>query len=234
MQIAKNIIQSLFTSTAGLSAAYRIRTVGCPETLAYRTFLENEAGHLISPFHDIVPIVNEEHGLVQMVVEIPRWSNAKLEIATGEFMNPIKQDIKKGQLRYVKNIFPFHGYPWNYGAIPQTWEDPNEVCVHTGYGGDKDPIDILDIGEVVGFTGQVKTVKVLGAIVLIDEGETDWKIIAIDIHDPLAEKLNDIDDVNTFCPGLLDATRHWFKVYKRPDGKPENTFGMNAEYQNKV
>lgn len=25
---------------------------------------------------------------------------------------------------------------------------------------------------------------------LIDEGETDWKVIAIDINDPLAEKLN--------------------------------------------
>ena len=24
--------------------------------------------------------------------------------------------------RYVKNFFPHHGYIWNYGAIPQTWE----------------------------------------------------------------------------------------------------------------
>lgn len=27
---------------------------------------------------------------------------------------------------------------------------------------------------------------------LIDEGETDWKVIAIDVNDPLAEKLNGI------------------------------------------
>ena len=25
-------------------------------------------------------------------------------------------------LRYVANCFPHHGYIWNYGAIPQTWE----------------------------------------------------------------------------------------------------------------
>lgn len=25
---------------------------------------------------------------------------------------------------------------------------------------------------------------------LLDEGETDWKVIAIDINDPLASKLN--------------------------------------------
>jgi hypothetical protein len=30
-----------------------------------------------------------------MVVEVPRWTNAKMEIATKEKMNPIKQDVKK-------------------------------------------------------------------------------------------------------------------------------------------
>lgn len=34
-------------------------------------------------------------------------------------MNPIKQDVKKGALRYVANCFPHHGYIWNYGALPQ-------------------------------------------------------------------------------------------------------------------
>jgi inorganic pyrophosphatase len=34
-------------------------------------------------------------------------------------LNPIKQDIKKGKLRFVKNVFPHKGYIWNYGALPQ-------------------------------------------------------------------------------------------------------------------
>ena len=34
-------------------------------------------------------------------------------------MNPIKQDVKKGKLRYVRNCFPHKGYLWNYGAFPQ-------------------------------------------------------------------------------------------------------------------
>ena len=25
-------------------------------------------------------------------------------------------------IRFVANCFPHHGYIWNYGAIPQTWE----------------------------------------------------------------------------------------------------------------
>lgn len=41
------------------------------------------------------------------------------QIATKELLNPIKQDVKKGKLRYVANVFPHKGYIWNYGAIPQ-------------------------------------------------------------------------------------------------------------------
>lgn len=41
------------------------------------------------------------------------------KITKDEFLNPIRQDIKKDKLRYVPNIFPHKGYPWNYGALPQ-------------------------------------------------------------------------------------------------------------------
>lgn len=41
------------------------------------------------------------------------------QIATKDLLNPIKQDVKKGKLRFVANIFPHKGYIWNYGAIPQ-------------------------------------------------------------------------------------------------------------------
>lgn len=43
----------------------------------------------------------------------------KTQIATKEPLNPIKQDVKKGKVRYVANIFPHKGYIWNYGALPQ-------------------------------------------------------------------------------------------------------------------
>ena len=38
--------------------------------------------------------------------------------------------------------------------------------------------------------GEVKQVKVLGTFALIDEGETDWKVICIDVNDPLAANMN--------------------------------------------
>ncbi|RMX70585.1 hypothetical protein D0869_16497 [Hortaea werneckii] len=68
---------------------------------------------------------------------------------------------------------------------------------------------------------------------LLDEGETDWKIIVIDVNDPLAPKLNDIEDVERHLPGLLRATNEWFRIYKIPDGKPENQFAFSGECKNR-
>ena len=42
-----------------------------------------------------------------------------LQISKEETLNPIKQDTKKGKLRFVRNCFPHKGYLWNYGAFPQ-------------------------------------------------------------------------------------------------------------------
>jgi inorganic pyrophosphatase len=50
--------------------------------------------------------------------------------------------------------------------------------------GDNDPLDVCEIGELVGYTGQVKHVKILGVMALLDEKETDWKIIVIDVNGP--------------------------------------------------
>ncbi|XP_025029437.1 inorganic pyrophosphatase isoform X2 [Python bivittatus] len=168
-----------------------------------------------------------------MVVEIPRWTNAKMEIATKDPLNPIKQDVKKGKLRYVANVFPHKGYIWNYGAIPQTWENPLHKDENTSCCGDNDPIDVCEIGNKVCSRGEVIQVKILGTLALIDEGETDWKIIAINIKDPEAANLNNIDDVRRIKPGYLEATVDWFRRYKVPDGKPENQFAFNGEFKDK-
>ena len=43
-------------------------------------------------------------------------------------------------------------------------------------------------------------VKPLGVYAMIDDGELDWKIIAISTEDPLADKLNDVEDVERCVP----------------------------------
>jgi inorganic pyrophosphatase len=118
-------------------------------------------------------------------------------------------------------------------CLVQTWEDPNQQHAETKAKGDNDPLDVCEIGEQVGHVGQVKQVKVLGIMALLDEGETDWKILVVDVQDPLASKLNDIEDVERHLPGLVRATNEWFRIYKIPDGKPENQFAFSGEAKNK-
>mmetsp|Transcript_7741 Transcript_7741/g.13284 ORF Transcript_7741/g.13284 Transcript_7741/m.13284 type:complete len:649 (+) Transcript_7741:73-2019(+) len=217
-----------FPSTEGIA----VRHKGVFPSESFRVFFEKN-GNPISPVHDIPLFADEEKGILNMVVEIPKWTNAKLELAVAEKMNPIKQDVKGGKPRFVNNVYPYKGYIWNYGAFPQTWEDPTKVHSETGAIGDSDPLDCCEIGSEVAQCGQIKQVKPLGVLGMIDQGEMDWKVLAIDVNDPLAAQINDIEDLQHLFPGLLHATFSWFRTYKVPDGKTENLFAFRGEARNR-
>ena len=73
------------------------------------------------------------------VIEITRQTKAKMEICTTEAVSPIKQDLKKELRDYNMPI------KWNYGAFPQTWEQPEHVWNGLeGHKGDNDPVDLVD------------------------------------------------------------------------------------------
>lgn len=59
---------------------YGIRSVGAPHTLEHRTYIEKD-GVPVSPFHDIPLYANEQQTVLNMIVEIPRWTNAKQEVS---------------------------------------------------------------------------------------------------------------------------------------------------------
>ncbi|KAI9277476.1 inorganic pyrophosphatase [Sporodiniella umbellata] len=231
MFVTKFVSFGLFCS-ALTDAVFTTRQIGSPYSLNYTVYFEND-GNLISPFHDIPLFANKEKTLYNMVVEIPRWTNAKNEINKETKFNPIKQDTTDGKPRFVTNIFPFKGYIWNYGALPQTWEDPGYIVPYTHKKSDNDPIDVVEIGQSVATVGQVKQVKILGIIALVVGDVTDWKLVAIDNNDPLAKNISDIQDVDKYMPGYMDSTIKFYKEYKRPDGKPYNYIGFHAKPQNK-
>lgn len=58
---------------------YTVRNVGALNTLEWRAYIEKD-GVPISPFHDIPLYANEQKTILNMVVEIPRWTNAKQEV----------------------------------------------------------------------------------------------------------------------------------------------------------
>src|SRR5688572_30196089 len=74
-------------------------------------------------WHD-VELFPEAPELVPALIEIPRGSKVKYEL-----------DKKSGLLRVDRVLFSSVHYPANYGFIPRT------------YCGDRDPLDILVLGQ---------------------------------------------------------------------------------------
>ena len=149
---------------------------------------------------------------------------------TKEPHNPIAQDTKKGKLRF----YPYN-INWNYGLIPQTWEDPGVENADLKVMGDNDPVDVVEIGSATLEMGGVYPVKIVGVLAMIDDGELDWKMIAVNSKDPKFASVNDVADVEREFPGEIQKILEWFRDYKIPDGKPANAFGydnkcMSAEF----
>ena len=63
--------------------SYTVRKIGQPYTLEHRVYIEKD-GHPVSPFHDIPLYANAEKTVLNMIVEIPRWTNAKQEVCALE------------------------------------------------------------------------------------------------------------------------------------------------------
>lgn len=61
------------------SETYTRKVVGTVGSLEYRLYLERN-GSPISIWHDIPLYCDDDKKILNMVVEIPRWSNAKLEV----------------------------------------------------------------------------------------------------------------------------------------------------------
>ncbi|KAK2594131.1 hypothetical protein QQS21_008130 [Conoideocrella luteorostrata] len=213
----------------GNSTEYALREVGARNTVEWRVWLEKNSNP-ISPWHDIPLYPDNKPGpIVNFVVEIPRWTDGKVETQRNEPLNPLFHDTKKKKPRFVASFFPHKSYPFLYGSIPQTWESPHVKDNYTGFVGDNDPVDLFDISSIQpGYAGEVKQVKVLGGLAMIDDDTTDWKVIAVDVRDPLAKLVNSVEDVEKYRPGVTQSFHDWFIYYKIARGKGLNTIVGNA------
>ena len=129
-------VRLISTATRAIST----KTAGEAGTESFRIFF-SEGETSISPWHDI-PLKAGDN-LFHFVNEIPKYTKAKMEVATKEASNPIAQDIKKGKLRdYHGPIF------WNYGCLPQTWEDPSVLNSAVNCKGDNDPVDVVHMATL--------------------------------------------------------------------------------------
>jgi 3'-phosphoadenosine 5'-phosphosulfate synthase len=176
-------------------------------------------------WHDVALHHNpNDKSVVNMVTEIPLYYTAKMEIQKELPNNPISQDTNKdGSSRYYTYGTPF----FNYGALPQTWEDPRLLSPQ-GFGGDNDPLDVIELGSTQLTMGSVTPCRILGSLELIDEGETDHKILCIALSDPDANRVYNLDDLERYKPGHLARLKDWLKRYKTSDGKPVNSLASET------
>ncbi len=140
-------------------------------------------------------------GGIRAVIEIPAGTNAKIEFnkETGAF-EPDQQDGKN-------RIIDFLPYPGNYGFIPDTHMD-------TAQGGDGDALDILVIAPSMK-TGTIVEVHPIAALMLLDGGEIDTKIIAVPLDS--AQCVIAARDYRSFVVKYHAAhqiIQNWFLNYK--------------------
>jgi len=197
-------------------------------TLAFRAQIVNrENGKPVSLWHDVPLIVSDDEKgfVINAFFEVSKGTQAKVELNKWEPHNPMWQDRKKVKDQNFKRprYYAWSPAPGNYGALPRTWENVLEEDPTTGFPGDTDPIDVVDVGSAPCPLGLVYQVKVIGALGMIDgtDLETDWKIFVINVKDALAEKTNDISDVSQ------ETRNQWgifWRFYKTAKGLSENFF----------
>jgi inorganic pyrophosphatase len=184
--------------------------------------------YALSFWHDLPLEPPREKGLYHFVCEIPKGTTAKMEINKEAELNPIIQDTKDGKPRFYK-YKPEVGSLVNYGALPQTWEDPNTKDTTTNLGGDNDPIDVLQVNSKPCKIGDIQRVKVLGAFALIDDGETDWKVFVVDVDDMGKLNRNSVTLNDLKTPEEVKEIVEWFEKYKTAEGKGLNKIGLDGQ-----
>jgi inorganic pyrophosphatase len=129
-------------------------------------YLHNSDHQRVS-WWDNVPLQGEDYRSDEfnLVLEISQNDTTKMEVNTEKLYNPIVQDTLKDKKDAQKKILRHYAIDpiFNYGCIPQTWEDPTRKSPFGDYYGDGDPIDVVEISGAPMESNTVHKVRVLGA-----------------------------------------------------------------------
>ncbi len=139
-------------------------------------------------------------GLVHVVVEIPAGDIDKWEVSKPA--GRMRWELRDGEPRRIRYL----GYPGNYGMIPRT-------LLAASAGGDGDPLDVLVLGPAAR-RGQVIAARPVAVLRLLDRGQQDDKIIAVDPAGPFAA-VTDRAALDRFV-GVSSIVRTFFASYKGP------------------
>jgi len=143
-------------------------------------------------WHD-VPLGDNVPEEFNVIVEIPKGSNNKYEI-----------DKETGLIALDRANYSSSPYPADYGFAPQTlWDDG-------------DALDVLILTTWPLNVGIVVKVRPVAVMEMIDDGESDYKVIAVPVKDKRWDDVKDLKDVNSH---QLKEIKHFFETYKELKGE---------------
>lgn len=136
---------------------------------------------------------------ITALIEIPMGSRNKYEYDPGS-----------GKIRLDRVLYASVVYPAQYGFIPET-KAP-----------DGDPLDVLVLATEPVFPGCLVDARLLGALRMRDQGEDDYKLLAVTDCDPRYAEIAKLSDVSGHT---LTEIEHFFRVYKDLEGKKVEVAG---------
>ncbi len=126
--------------------------------------------------------------VINVTVEIPKNSNIKYEF---------DRETKKIKVdRILRDGFK---YPSNYGFVSEALD------------WDGDELDVLIYSDDIFVPGVEVEVRIIGAMRMIDDGETDTKLIGVHHNDYRLENINSLNDIPK---KWLDEIETFFSTYK--------------------
>lgn len=129
------------------------------------------------------------NNVVDAIIEIPLNSKNKFEI-----------DKARNAIKLDRVLYSAMNYPAEYGYIENTLSD------------DGDPLDILVITNAPTFPGCIVPARILGYLKVIDNGDDDYKLIAVANVDPRFNEIQSLEDISKF---RLDEIKNFFENYKK-------------------
>lgn len=148
-------------------------------------------------WHDIDPGTEET---MNVIIEIPKFSKNKYEI-----------DKETGMIALDRVMHSAQDYPFDYGFVPKTlWDDG-------------DALDVLVLTTYPLHPGILVPARPVAILNMIDDGDSDAKVIAVPLKDPRFDQVRDLESIN---PHTLKEIEHFFATYKKVQNKEVQTNGF--------
>lgn len=126
--------------------------------------------------------------VINVKIEIPKHSNVKYEY------DRVTKAIKVDRILYGAEV-----YPQNYGFLPDALD------------WDGDELDIFVLADQTFMPGVEVPTRIIGAMEMIDSGETDTKLIGVIDCDPRYKHIKSLNDISEH---LLKEMSNFFQNYK--------------------